>query len=276
MAFKNGEFPLEDFIQVGFEQYLWKGTYHRWIGMVQDCIDTYGVRLRITAGWNGYRPLSAQWWAYNNLPAGQAAYPGTSSHGGIFEGQEAGAIDVANWGEIGWEAFAALCWKWGFQPGYFSWELWHIIDWNPNAVPAWANVKPVVLQAAIIVKDEFMRLMYCKDSGGSLWSLLNSSQPLAEGVNPLQTRLQSDADSWARSWGSSAVGSVQDFLNSLAAVRVTTSLTATKEQQIATLAVIEAVQAEVKLLGKDAANRVIGPDDEGDVIENKETPKGAV
>jgi hypothetical protein len=50
------------------------------------------------------------------------------------------AIDVANWGVLGMDKWYAYCRKHGFEPGFFDWEPWHIIDWNPWVMPAGGKV----------------------------------------------------------------------------------------------------------------------------------------
>lgn len=99
--------------------------------------------LTITTGWNGYRPLPAQRTARTNACArgrcGDAAFPGSSSHGGEYQGADAMAIDYGNWSWV-WgsrEAFYEACREVGLVPGMFSWEPWHVIDRDPwAAVPA--------------------------------------------------------------------------------------------------------------------------------------------
>ncbi len=65
--------------------------------------------------------------------------------------------------------------------------------------------------------DEHMRFLYTSDSGGSLWTLINSATG-----ELVQTRDQGIANSWAEAWGSAKACSVQAFLNALHAVRLTT------------------------------------------------------
>ncbi|WP_336630035.1 MULTISPECIES: hypothetical protein [unclassified Microbacterium] len=79
---------------------------------------------------------------WNTMPYPMAAYPGTSSHGGNYNGVESGAVDYGNWGDVGRAVFFDLARRAGFQPGYFDGtggkpdEPWHVIDWSPWDVPA--------------------------------------------------------------------------------------------------------------------------------------------
>lgn len=146
MSYPNGAIPLEKLVHLGGEHYLPPGTAARWQWLVAQAREKYGVTLRITQGPNGYRWLDAQWKTFREEPAGNAAYPGTSSHGGIWDDRVCMAIDVANWQDLGgkaaWGRFAALCRLAGFTVLLFDWEPWHITDFNdPWAVPDWAAGK---------------------------------------------------------------------------------------------------------------------------------------
>lgn len=139
--YANGQIPLRELVAVGPKQYLTPGTAARWATMVADGKRLHGVTLRISKGENGYRSYAGQvearrYWTDRGKP-GNAAYPGTSSHGGVFRGRDAMAIDVGNWAVIGQAKFYALARKHGFEPGFFDWEPWHLIDWNP-----WSTPKP--------------------------------------------------------------------------------------------------------------------------------------
>lgn len=114
-----------------------------------------GKTLRITAGYNCFRPLQWQQHAWEVSPPGIAAWPGSSSHGGTWQGAFTGnrlvdtaAIDFANWGDVfgSYAAFAAACREVGLMPGIFSWEPWHVFDFEPyGAIPAAADVVLVTL-----------------------------------------------------------------------------------------------------------------------------------
>lgn len=105
-----------------------------------------GRTLRITSGWNGYRPIDAQWVAKRKYGSGAAA-PGFSSHGGTYKGRDAMAMDYGNWSWVyngDRNAFFADCRAVGLTPGVIWNESWHVIDYDP-----WAPV-PAALPA-----DEF-------------------------------------------------------------------------------------------------------------------------
>lgn len=120
-------------------------TYARHLALVEAARRRTGNTLRISDGWGAYRPYFAQVIARNVYGNG-AAVPGTSSHGGIWEGRQTAAMDYSNWGAVyGWnrDAFAADCRSVGLSPnlivparGYPD-EPWHVVDLNPwSAVPA--------------------------------------------------------------------------------------------------------------------------------------------
>lgn len=178
----NGRFPERLFIEAGSGRDMhgvWKhlfpaGTYARWTGLVADAKKQYGVTLRVTPGWNVYRPLAIQqsyrdYFASIGRPT-QAAWPGTSSHGGVYNGRDSMAIDVQNWKDLApgnerlaWQRFAALCKKWGFTVDFVSpQELWHIGDFNP-----WVAPSPVATDAEPLPtpdpEEVIMKLIYNLD-----------------------------------------------------------------------------------------------------------------
>lgn len=134
--YPNGRIPKRDLVHLGGEHWLTQGTKVRWDRLVADVLENEGVRLQITEGPNAYRDIEWQRYYWNTLPYPQAAYFGTSSHGGEYNGRDSMAIDVDNWGMIGKNKFYAYARKHGFEPNFFDWEPWHIIDWSPWTVPA--------------------------------------------------------------------------------------------------------------------------------------------
>lgn len=145
VSYGNGEFPEHLFESLGSgwdQDGEWKhlappGTAARWRWMVAQARAKYGVTLRITPGWNAYRPLRMQH-IYRARLGVWAAVPGTSSHGGRYQGRDCFAIDVNNWGDLGWTRFSALCRLAGFTTDFVSpQELWHIGDFDPWHVPGW-------------------------------------------------------------------------------------------------------------------------------------------
>ncbi|GAA1915336.1 hypothetical protein GCM10009775_04760 [Microbacterium aoyamense] len=163
-GYGNGQVPLGQLVYIGPEHYLLPGVNAHWQGLVGEARASYGVTLRITGGWNGYRPLAAQeqylrdnytahvlpvagyeyywggrWWK-RRPGKPKAAKPGTSPHGAY------GAVDVANWRDLArtereaWAIFAALCAKWRFATQRVPGELWHIeFTGDPWAIPSWAG-----------------------------------------------------------------------------------------------------------------------------------------
>lgn len=133
--YPNGQIPKKVLVKFGTEHWTTPGTLARWNALVADVKKNEGVTLRITGGPNAYRDLEWQKFYWLTLPYPQASYPGASSHGGAFRGKDTMALDVDNWAAIGKAKFYAYARKHGFEPGFFSWEPWHIIDWNPWVVP---------------------------------------------------------------------------------------------------------------------------------------------
>lgn len=120
-------------------------TYARHLALVGRAKDRTGRTLTISDGWGAYRPYPAQVVARNVYGNG-AAWPGTSSHGGFWEGRQTLAMDYSNWSWVyggDWEAFKSDCYAVGLTPGMISEargypeEKWHVIDLDPwGAVPA--------------------------------------------------------------------------------------------------------------------------------------------
>lgn len=137
----NGQIPRNTLVKRGNYHYATPGTWAKWDSLVADVQRNEGVTLRITEGLNVYRDYEGQVFARNNACAAgrcnDAAVPGTSSHGGVYNGRDSLAIDVANWGLLGQAKWYDYCRKHGFEPGFFDWEPWHIIDWEPyRSVPS--------------------------------------------------------------------------------------------------------------------------------------------
>lgn len=154
MTYPNGRIPLSMLVHLGGEHYLPHGTASRWLWLVAAARDKYGVTLRITKGPNAYRWFEAQVDAKQEATAAgrpqDAAAPGFSTHGGVVDGQEVMAIDVANWADLAddedlaWARFVALCRMAGLTVLFIPWERWHIVDQNDVwAVPAWATAAPI-------------------------------------------------------------------------------------------------------------------------------------
>jgi len=128
-------------------------TYARHLALVDRAYARTGRTLKITDGFGAYRPYAAQVLA-KRLYGNGAADPGTSSHGGFWEGKQTLAMDYGNWAwvyESGFAEFKEDCaevglWAGAIMPdrGYPR-EEWHVVDLNPwSAVPAFDGAKPFV------------------------------------------------------------------------------------------------------------------------------------
>ncbi|WP_137845362.1 hypothetical protein [Microbacterium sp. 2FI] len=152
--FANGRIPESRLVALGSGRDAdgtWKhlappGTAARWNWLRATGRAKYGVTLRVTPGWNLFRPLDIQF-LYRRRLGIMAAQPGFSSHGGVFRGRDCMAIDVQNWGDLApgnsftaWARFVALCRLAGFQVDFVKpRETWHIGDFDPWKVPAAAK-----------------------------------------------------------------------------------------------------------------------------------------
>lgn len=110
-----------------------------------------GRDLALGDGWSAYRPYEQQIRA-KQIHGIYAATPGTSSHGGTFEGQQTLAGDYHNWSWV-YEKFGtnkraawyADCRAVGLTPGLieprrgYPDEPWHVVDENPWVMPSYAS-----------------------------------------------------------------------------------------------------------------------------------------
>ena len=152
--YANGRIPrsaLVSFQEGGVTFYTTPYVLQQYRYMKADAAKQ-GVHLYITVtptsvvngvGGNAYRDIPFQQRMRAVYGRG-AAYPGTSSHGGTFEGRDSMALDISGWGHKGVDWFYALARKWGFTPGLISTsrgyavtEEWHLVMWNP-----FRSVKP--------------------------------------------------------------------------------------------------------------------------------------
>lgn len=145
--YRNGQIPASALIKIAsgtngdgyWEHLLSPSQKRKHDALVARARKRTGRTLKITSGWNAYRPLEPQWTAKRKYGSG-AAWPGTSSHGGTYKGADAMAMDYGNWSWVyGGDraAFFADCRAVGLDPGVISNESWHVIDRDPWApVPA--------------------------------------------------------------------------------------------------------------------------------------------
>lgn len=161
MAWKNGYIPEGELVifkrgrnSIDGDWYhgLTPGTYAKHLALVVRAEGRTGRILEISDGWGAYRPYAAQIIARNRYGNG-AAVPGTSSHGGFWEGRETLAIDYGNWAYVyGGDraAFYADQRAVGLTPGMiepnrgYPDEPWHSIDMAPRAAAALAAASSVV------------------------------------------------------------------------------------------------------------------------------------
>lgn len=125
---------------------VWKhqlspSTYAKHLALVLLARKNTGRTLQISPGWGAYRPMPAQVYARKVHGRG-AADPGTSSHGGFWEGQQTLAIDYGNWSYVyngNRAAFYRDVRAVGLEPGLISVgrgypdEPWHVVDKQPWA-----------------------------------------------------------------------------------------------------------------------------------------------
>ncbi|MBN9210708.1 MAG: hypothetical protein BGO45_10565 [Microbacterium sp. 71-36] len=179
--YENGKAPLSDLIKVGDQQYLPAGTCARWREMQRLAWEKYRVWLVITPGWNGYRPLDIQV-QYREELGIWAAVPGTSSHGLTFNGRDCAAIDVYNWRDLApgneslaWARFVALCRLVGFTVDFVTpRELWHIGDFDPFTVPAFAaiTINPSTTAMPAQSKEDDMPINFRRESTGVSYTMI--------------------------------------------------------------------------------------------------------
>lgn len=157
------------------------GTYAKWLALVALAKKNRGRTLEITEGWGAYRPFSIQQQARRMYGTG-AAWPGTSSHGGFWEGQQTLAIDVGNWGSVyGWDrgAFYQDVRACGLTPGLISPgrgypdEPWHVVDlapWAPAPAPTKTPTAPVVVEEE--EEDDMKNCGVYYEDGTNTWKYL--------------------------------------------------------------------------------------------------------
>lgn len=171
MAWRNGYIPESDLVifKQGWNKtdgnWFWgltPGTYARHLALVALAYEKTGRILSPSDGWGTYRPYDAQVIAHRVFGNG-AAVPGTSSHGGFWEGRETLAIDYSNWSFVyggNRAAFYADCWAVGLTPGMieprrgYPDEPWHVIDMNPRSgAPAPAGTGTPLEEEDIMGQD---------------------------------------------------------------------------------------------------------------------------
>ena len=177
VTYTNGNIPLSMLVEFGsgwnkidgdWRWLLPRATYQKHLNLVELARRRTGKHLTITDGWGAYRPREAQVTVRAYFASiGQAlvaAYPGTSSHGGLWEGKQTAAMDYS-WGDVyGWDRDA-----WyedvraaGLEPGLihpsrnstYPDEPWHVIDLDP-----WGVVPASIIPNSTQTEDEDMKLI---------------------------------------------------------------------------------------------------------------------
>lgn len=183
MVWRNGYIPDEDLTRFGNPGYndtdkdwywsLTAGTLARVYALIAKARERTGRELAPGSGWTTYRPFWAQVIAQKVWGIG-AATPGTSSHGGFWEGRETLAVDFSNWSWVyGGDraAFYADCRAVGLTPGMieprrgYPDEPWHVIDMNPRSgAPASSGAVPIPTEEDELMgaKDDIEQLINTK------------------------------------------------------------------------------------------------------------------
>lgn len=134
-----------------WEHALSPATLARHRALVKLALKHTGRDLKLGPGWRCYRPYAQQVRA-REIHGNWAAVPGTSSHGGTFEGQQTLAMDYGWWDWV-YEKFGtnkravwyADCRAVGLTPGLieprrgYPDEPWHVVDENPWVMPSYAS-----------------------------------------------------------------------------------------------------------------------------------------
>ena len=152
-----------------WEHQLSPGTLAKHRALVARVKARKGGDLRLTPGWSCYRPYYWQVVARRLYGIG-AATPGTSSHGGFWEGKQTLAMDYHNWSTIygaNREEWFADCCAVGLAPamimrsrGYPD-EPWHVIDLDPWApAPAFTTATPFPISADPEEADDMNVVLY--------------------------------------------------------------------------------------------------------------------
>lgn len=215
-TYPNGYIPRSALVLVGsgytgdgyYEHLLPPATAARHRALVALGEQRNRRTLKITPGYNGFRPMAVQIVARERWGTG-AALPGSSSHGGDWAGAptrwirvDTAAIDYSNWLYVfgSWDNFIAACREVGLMAGAImppDWpaEQWHVIDLNPySAVPAfaWAAPLPTVRP---VEEDEMLML---KIGGAHLAALGEGIFRHFTAADPHETikNLARSADDW--------------------------------------------------------------------------------
>lgn len=195
MTVRNGFIPEEYLVTIAegwdepdghWKHQMTPATYQKHQRLLEIARRRTGRTLEISVGWGAYRPHHIQVLA-RQIHGIWAAWPGTSSHGGFWEGREVMAIDYSNWGWVyGWNRTA---WNTdvraaGLTPdmitparGYPD-EPWHVVDMNPQigsfsggTATAGGTAKAPTARPIIEEDEDMPQIIKHKDR--QEWSLLD-------------------------------------------------------------------------------------------------------
>ena len=193
LTYRNGYIPMARLVTFkkgsnktdgDWHHSLSPSTYRKHLQLVAKAYQRTGRMLAISNGWSAYRPYFAQVLAREIWGFG-AAVPGTSSHGGFWEGKQTLAMDYGNWawvyakfGSRARAEFYADCRAVGLSPGLihpsrgngYPDEPWHVIDKEPwAAVPAGLGVEDMPLtkeDIAAVAKAVWNYMVQPQDENG--------------------------------------------------------------------------------------------------------------
>lgn len=219
------------------------GSIWRWLGTPATIarfrfaqrysLEKFGREIGIRSGWNLYRPIEIQQIARQNACASGncsgAAYPGSSSHGGDWNGADSLAIDIdpngLSWAQV-WEACRAA----GFICGAITEKIsgipggepWHVIDPNPlSAVPASGGATDFPGGFLMALNDEQQQQLY--NSVANLYAAMFAGGPSMKdggrGVSQTLGDLMSAARPWVNRMDAAGVVRQISWLQELADVK---------------------------------------------------------
>lgn len=200
LTYRNGYIPMARLVTFkkgsnetdgDWHHSLSPSTYRKHLQLVAKAYQRTGRILAISNGWSAYRPYFAQVLAREIWGFG-AAVPGTSSHGGFWEGKQTLAMDYGNWawvyekyGSRARAEFYADCRSVGLTPGMihpsrgnnYPDEPWHVIDLAPwAAVPSGGDSEafdPDTDTETDLSQEDDMDIQVIKRDKKKEWSLLD-------------------------------------------------------------------------------------------------------
>jgi hypothetical protein len=244
------------------------------VGFLQEAANSW-IRLEHRLGQiipvnSSYRDAVEQmqmYRAWQCYVAGNCAHPG---HSRALHPDEsvhcAGlAVDTDAWR---WAGFLAVAAEYGWiQTAAWDPTEQHHLEYqahrdqhrNEPVPPALGSAAWLAYLESLEEGDEHMRYLFTKDSGGNLWTLVNTATG-----EIVQTREQHIANTWAIAWGSAKSCDIQSFLNALAAVKITTDPDDVRFNQLR--AVVDNIAAQI-------AGGEVDPDPEPTPDPEPEPPK---